>query len=200
MKDKLLIAITGGIGSGKSIVSSIIESQGYCVLKSDSIAKKIMLEDNEVKQEIIKYFGTQSYINNQLNTEYLSEKVFSSKENLEKINSIVHPKTIKKTLELAEKEFQKSKYVFVESALIYEAKIEKYFDYIILIYSDEQSRIRRVMERDKIPEDKIRQRMNFQIPDEKKKARADFVIENNHDLVELEKKVLFVLNLIKFLK
>jgi len=199
MNKKILIGITGGIGAGKSIVSSIIESEGYYVLKSDVTAKEIMQKDEEVKKNIIEYFGKESYINDKLNTEYLADKIFSSKENVEKINSIVHPKTIKKTLELAEKEFQKSNYVFVESALIYEAKIQDYFDYIILVYSDEQTRIKRIVERDKVNEEKIRRRMEFQIPDEKKKEWADFVIVNNNDKDELKKKVLFILSLIKSL-
>ncbi len=197
MKKKLLIGITGGIGAGKSIVSSILESMGYCVLKSDLVAKEIMQSNNEVKKKIIEAFGNEAYIDGKLNTKYLAEKVFSSKENVEKINSIVHPFTIKKNLEQAKKEFQKSDIVFIESPLIYEAKIEKYFDYVILIYSDEKSRIKRVMERDKVTEEKVRQRMQFQIPDEKKKDRADFIIENNSNIEELKNKLNFVLQLIK---
>jgi len=197
MEKKLLIGITGGIGSGKSIVSSILESMGYCVLKSDLTAKEIMQSNEEVKKKIIEAFGKEAYSDGKLNTKYLAEKVFSSKENVEKINSIVHPFTIKKNLEQAEKEFRKSDIVFIESPLIFEANIQKYFDYVILIYSDEQSRIKRVMERDKVTEEKVRQRMQFQIPDEKKKDWADFVIENNSDTEELKKRVNFVLQLIK---
>lgn len=199
MNKKLLIGITGGIGSGKSIVSSIIESRGFCVLKSDLIAKEIMQNDENVKKKIIEYFGTDAYLKNGLNTKFLAEKVFSSKENVEKINSIVHPPTIQKTKELAEIEFQKANIVFVESALIYEAKIEDMFDYIILIYSDEQTRIQRVMDRDKISEEQIRRRIQFQIPDEKKKQWADFVIENNNNIENLNKNVLFILKLITLL-
>jgi len=197
MEKKLLIGITGGIGSGKSIVSSILESMGYCVLKSDLTAKEIMQSNEEVKKKIIEAFGKEAYSDGKLNTKYLAEKVFSSKENVEKINSIVHPFTIKKNLEQAEKEFRKSDIVFIESPLIFEANIQKYFDYVILIYSDEQSRIKRVMERDKVTEKKVRQRMQFQIPDEKKKDWADFVIENNSNIEELKKRVNFVLQLIK---
>ncbi|MEG8989640.1 dephospho-CoA kinase [Ignavibacteria bacterium 4148-Me] len=197
MKKKLLIGITGGIGAGKSIVSSILESMGYCVLKSDLVAKEIMQNNNEVKKKIIETFGEEAYSNGKLNTKYLAEKVFSSKENVEKINSIVHPFTIKKNLEQAKKEFQKSDIVFIESPLIYEAKIQKYFDYVILIYSDEQSRIKRVMERDKVTEEKVRQRMQFQIPDEKKKDWVDFVIENNSNIEELKNRLNFVMQLIK---
>ncbi len=199
MRKKLLIGLTGGIGAGKSIVSSLLRSQGYLVIKSDLIAKEIMLNDPDVRNEIIKNFGTQAYSNNELNTTYLAEKIFSSKENVDKINSIVHPKTIKKILGLVNNEFQKSNIIFVESALIYEAKIEDYFDYVILVYSDKETRLKRVIEREKIPQEKILQRMKFQIPDEKKKSWADFVIDNNNEKEDLVQKVNFILNLLKSL-
>lgn len=197
MKKKLLIGITGGIGSGKSKVSSIIEQQGFIVLKSDLIAKDLMINDNSIREKIINSFGKEAYTNNQLNTKFLSEKVFSSKENVEKINSIVHPPTIQKILRLASEEFKKKNLVFVESALIYEAKIQNYFNYIILIYSDEKTRIERIIKRDNLSEDLVRQRMQYQISDEKKRELADFVIENNCDENELKNRVLFLINLIE---
>lgn len=197
MKKKLLIGITGGIGSGKSKVSSIIEQQGFIVLKSDLIAKDLMINDNSIREKIINSFGKEAYTNNQLNTKFLLEKVFSSKENVEKINSIVHPPTIQKILRLASEEFKKKNLVFVESALIYEAKIQNYFNYIILIYSDEKTRIERIIKRDNLSEDLVRQRMQYQISDEKKRELADFVIENNCDENELKNRVLFLINLIE---
>ncbi|MCX7797559.1 MAG: dephospho-CoA kinase [Melioribacter sp.] len=199
MKRKLLIAITGGIGSGKSTVSSIVENQGFIVLKADIIAKEIMINYKSVRQKIIDYFGKESYINGQLNTKFLAEKIFASKENVEKINSIVHPPTIQRVLNLAKEHFKKNDLVFVESALVYEAKIQNYFDYIILVYSDEKTRIERIMQRDNVDEEKIRQRMQYQIPDEKKRVLADFIVENNCDINELRNRILFLISLIKSL-
>ncbi|MEW6702408.1 MAG: dephospho-CoA kinase [Bacteroidota bacterium] len=202
MKQNLKIAITGGIGSGKSLVSNFVESCGYPVIKSDDIAKELMLKDESVKKNIIKAFGRESYNENGLNTKYLSQHVFCDPpeaERIEKINSIVHPPTIKKIEELSNKFFETHKIVFIESALVYEAKIQKMFDFVVLIYSEERIRIQRAMERNKVSEEVIRKRMVFQIPDYKKKERAHFVIENNSTISELEKRTQFILNLLQSL-
>ncbi|MHB8904661.1 MAG: dephospho-CoA kinase [Melioribacteraceae bacterium] len=197
MKKNLKIAITGGIGSGKSLVSAIIEKSGYQVIKSDEIAKELMLKDESVQKKIIKEFGPPSYNEKGLNTKYLSENIFKHPEKVEKINSIVHPPTIRKIDELASQLLLKNKIVFVESALIYEADIQDRFDFVILIYADEATRIDRVMKRETISQEDLRNRIGFQISDEEKRGAADFVIENNSALDELEKRTLFIINLLK---
>jgi dephospho-CoA kinase len=197
MKKNLKIAITGGIGSGKSLVTSIIEKSGYPVIKSDEIAKELMYKDESVKKRIIKEFGPPSYNEKGLNTKYLAENIFTHPEKIEKINSIVHPPTINKIEELASQLFLKNKLVFVESALIYEAEIQDRFDYVILIYADESTRIARVMQRDAITQDDLRNRIGFQISDEQKKEAADFVIDNNSTTIELENRTMFILNILK---
>lgn len=197
MKKNLKIAITGGIGSGKSLVTSIIEKSGYPVIKSDEIAKELMYKDELVKKRIIKEFGPPSYNEKGLNTKYLAENIFTHPEKVEKINSIVHPPTINKIEELASQLFLKNKIVFVESALIYEAEIQDRFDYVILIYADEATRIARVMQRDTITQDDLRNRIGFQISDEQKKEAADFVIDNNSTTSELESRTMFILNILK---
>lgn len=199
MKKNLKIAITGGIGSGKSLVSNFVKSRGYPVIKSDDIAKELMQKDESVKKKIIIEFGSESYNENGLNTKYLAEHVFCDRGKVEKINAIVHPSTIKKIEELSNLLFEKHKIVFVESALVYEAKIQKVFDFVVLIYSEEKIRIARAMERNKVSEEEIRKRMAFQIPDDKKKERAHFVIENNSTISELEKRTQFILNLLQSL-
>ena len=90
----LVIGITGGIGSGKSTVSNLYISQNCYVLKADDIAKKVMITDVEVRNKIIAQFGSDCYDGNTLNTKVLAQKVFSNPENINKINSIVHPPTI----------------------------------------------------------------------------------------------------------
>ena len=197
MKKNLKIAITGGIGSGKSLVTSFVEKLGYPVLKSDEVAKDLMQNDESIREKIIKEFGPPAYSEKVLNTKYLAENVFTYPEKVLKINSIVHPPTIRKIDELSNQLFTKHKIVFVESALIYEAEIQDLFDYVILIYSDEQSRIARVMQRERISHTNIEKRMAFQIPDNQKKERADFVIENNSTIAELETRTHFILNLLK---
>lgn len=197
MKKNLKIGITGGIGSGKSLVTSFVEKLGYPVIKSDEIAKDLMRNDESVKKKIIKEFGPLAFKNDVLNTKYLAEYIFMYPEKVLKINSIVHPPTIRKIDELSNKLFAKYDMVFVESALIYEAKIQNLFDYVILIYSDEQSRIARVMQREEMAQLEIEKRMDFQIPDDQKKELADFVIENNSTIVDLEVRTNFILTLLK---
>ncbi|MCX6170598.1 MAG: dephospho-CoA kinase [Ignavibacteriales bacterium] len=197
MSKKLKIAVTGGIGSGKSLVTTIIEKSGYPVIRSDEVAKELMRKDEAIKRKIIKEFGPPSYNEKGLNTKYLAENIFTHPQKVEKINSIVHPPTINKIEELTSQLFLKSKIVFVESALIYEANIQDWFDYVILIYADEATRIARVMKRETITQEDLRNRIGSQISDEQKKGAADFVIENNSTTAELEKRTLFILNILK---
>jgi dephospho-CoA kinase len=199
IKKITVIGITGGMGSGKSLVSDFIEEKGFKVLRSDIIAKELIITDENLKKKVIKTFGTEAVVNGKLNTKFLAENIFSSKKNVDKINAIVHPPTIKHIEELIKSEGDESKIIFVESALIYEAKIQKMFDYIILIYSNPGLRIERVIKREKVKETDVIKRMQFQIEDEKKKGKADFVIENNSTVETLKNNTYFVLSFISSL-
>lgn len=194
-KRKLKIAITGGIGSGKSVVANLFENHGYKVLSADRIAKKLLSTDSNLKQKIISEFGEESYSDGNLNKDYLASKVFSGKEATEKINSIVHPETIKIIEKECLDELENKKLVFVESALIFEAKREKLFDYILTVVADPEKRIEWVMQRDKIDKNKVLERLNNQIDDEKKISMSDFVLHNNSTLEELQIKSEFFLRI-----
>ena len=196
MSKKLKIGITGGIGSGKSIISDFIESEGFTVLRADPIAKDLMQNDESIKNRLIKTFGEQSYFNGKLNAKFLAENVFYDKAKLEKITSIIHPPTLKFLDNKSNEILKKKDLVFIESALVYEAKFTDMFDYVILVYADEKTRIDRTLQRDKIPAEQIKRRMQFQLPDENKKDNADFVIENNSTIEELKLRTKFVLNLL----
>lgn len=182
------IGITGGIGSGKSHVSKIIEEAGYRVLNADDIAKQIMVEDESVRELILSTFGMDSYLDEELNRSYIASKAFSSTENLLKLNSIVHPPMVYEINELMNAELEKSKMVFVEAALIFEAEVDEILDHVLLVTSDEEVRITRIVERDNLTEAEIRGRMKFQIPENEKENLADFTIKNNSTLADLEMK------------
>jgi len=109
--------------------------------------------------------------------EYLAEKVFSNNENVKIINSIVHPVVIKTINEMFENEFKDEYIIFVEAALIYESKIEKYFDYVVVVYSDLENRINRIKQRDNSNEDEITRRMENQLSDEEKKEVVGLIKE-----------------------
>lgn len=193
------VAITGGIGSGKTLVTEIIKELGFDVILADSIGKEILVNDEIVKNKVKKEFGNETYKNDQLDTQYLAEKVFISKENVHKINSFVHPPTIAKIHELTEESLKTKNIVFVESALIYEAYMEDLFDYVILITCDEDLRIKRVIERDGISEEDVLARIENQIPEKEKISHADFIIKNIGTIDELKNKVQFFLTILKSL-
>ncbi len=195
MSKKLKIAITGGIGSGKSTVAEVFESRGNLVIRADQISKDILSTSPKVREEVTRFFGHNSFENGKPNKQYLAQKVFGNKQNLQKLNSILHPPTIEQIKKIMEDELQTSSLVFVEAALIYEAEMEDMFDHVLVVYSPDEQRIKRIMERDGSSEEEIRRRMNNQIPQEKKKKLADFVINNDKSLVELKIKSEFFLKI-----
>jgi dephospho-CoA kinase len=197
MGKKLKIAITGGIGSGKSALAEYITSKDFKVINADKIAKEILIEDAKVKEKIIKAFGEESYTAQGVNAKYLSDTVFSSPAKVDKINSIVHPAVIKKVEQLNAEYLKTESIVFTEAALIYEAEMQDLFNFIVLVKSDEETRIKRIIERDKKDREEILQRMQNQYSDEEKAGAADFVIENNSTLEDLHKKGDFLLVLFK---
>ena len=196
MKHKRLkIGITGGIGTGKSLVSKLYRNKGYQVIEADKVAKEILGNDNNIKKQIINEFGTASYIDGKPNTKYLADKVFSDPVKVERINSILHPPTLRKIEALMSMELTKNNIVFVEAALIFEAHMEYMFDYILLLVSEDLLKIERIKQRSKISEKEILLRMKNQLPDIIKKSKSDFIIENNSTIDELTKKSEFFLHL-----
>ncbi|HEY4877374.1 MAG TPA: dephospho-CoA kinase [Puia sp.] len=173
----LRIGLTGGIGSGKSTVAKIFEVLAIPVYYADDAAKNIMNEDEELKQEIIKHFGAQSYINNKLDRKYISEKVFNSKENLSLLNSLVHPATIRDAQNWMKD--QTTAYAIKEAALIFESGSENFLDYVIGVSSPENLRIERTMKRDNISEEEVRNRIKNQMSEEKKMSLCNFLVTND---------------------
>ncbi|MDT3697032.1 MAG: dephospho-CoA kinase [Ignavibacterium sp.] len=181
------IAITGNIGSGKSLFSSFAEKKGFIVLKADDISKEILSKDSEVRNEIIKAFGKQSFINNKPDIKYLAQKVFSDPVSLNKIESILHPRVIKSINDTIKSLEKDNKTVFVESALIYEADMERMFDYVVLIISDRNIRLQRKLKSGITEEDFVK-RESSQIAEDEKRKRADFIFANDGSIDDLHSK------------
>lgn len=197
MPKKLKIAVTGGIGSGKSAVCEIFHSNGFPILYADNISKEILSTSKTVKEKIITEFGKESFVDDKPNSKYLSKKVFSDENKVKKINSILHPPVIEKIGNLMGEELKQNQMVFVEAALIYEAEMENLFDYIIVVFAPDEIRIKRTMESKSLKREEVIERMSKQFPQEKKKKLADFVIENDKTKEELNKKTNFILMLLK---
>jgi len=196
---KLIIGITGGIGSGKSTVVQYYKDNGLHVLDADQIAKQIMAENENVLSRIKQTFGKQSFVDGKLNTKYLADKVFGNSDNLNKLNRIVHPPTISQIKKQANSLLIKSTIVFVEAAILFEANWQDNFDYVILVTSDENIRIKRIIDRNGFSEEKIKSIIEHQMDDKDRKGKADFTIENNGSIEELKTKANFILSLINSL-
>jgi dephospho-CoA kinase len=194
---KLKIAITGGIGSGKSAFSKFIQDENYPVINVDDVSKEILVTDKNVKLKVENEFGKESFINGKINKKFLAEKIFSNPQNVIKINSIVHPRVIEKVNILISDKLKILDIVFTEAALIYEAEMDKYFDYVVLITAKDKLRIKRKIEFDNFTEEQFLKRDENQIPDMEKKKRADFVFENNGSLDELKMKAELLLKILK---
>lgn len=198
-----IIAITGGFGSGKSTVADYYEKQGYPVINTDLLAKDIMANDTNVQKELVKVFGDK-ILNTTGNINYhkLADLVFDnsaiSKDNLAKLNQIVHPPTIQAMINRIEELINiGTEIIFVESALIYESALDEGFDYIIVVDAKEDIRIKRIMAKTKLTEQEIRNRMREQISTQVKANLADFVIENNGSIEKTLDNAAFILDLIK---
>lgn len=185
---KIRVAITGGIGSGKSTFANYLSSKGYVVINADDISKDIISFDEKVKKNIIKEFGSNSYKDERLNKNYIASQVFSNPAKLHKLNSILHPQVLQKIDTLIKTKYKNENIVFIEAALIYEADIESMFNYVILITADFNIRLKRIISSGKFTKDDFIKRDNNQIPQEEKEKRADFIFSNNGSKNELIKK------------
>ncbi len=185
------VAITGGIGTGKTTILSMFADKGIPVFNSDEIAREIMNTNPLLKNEIIIAFGDKAYDKNKLNKKYLSNVVFNNETLLKKINSIVHPYVADEFNSWIKK--QDSKYIIYESAIIFENQGEGFFDKIICVIAPEDDIISRVMKRNNFSKDKIKSIINKQLPNEAKIQKSDYVIENV-DISKLSDRVLEIHN------
>jgi dephospho-CoA kinase len=175
----LRIGLTGGIGSGKSVVAKLFETLGIPVYYADDAAKKLMNTNAVLKTAIIRNFGEKSYVNDQLDKKYLATIVFNDKEKLDILNSLTHPATIRDAEEWMKQ--QTTPYIIKEAALIFESGANKKLDHVIGVYAPLPLRIKRVMARDNSTEEEIMKRISRQMNEEEKMNRCDFVIINNEE-------------------
>jgi len=180
----LKIGITGGIGSGKSIVARIFQTLGIPVLDADAFAKQLMAENDKVRLDLIEAFGAEVFDAGQLNRAFLSQLVFNDPVHLNRLNGIVHPAV--KQYGTAWMEQQHAPYVLKEAALFFESGSYTDMDYMIGVFSPLEQRIERAMKRDGATRDAILKRIDKQMNEDEKMSRCDFVIYNDgsHSLIE----------------
>lgn len=195
----LAVGVTGGIGSGKTTVSAIFTTFGVQVVSADEMAKHLLNSDKIVRRRIMNEFGTHVYAeNDRLDHKRLARIVFQDSSALLKLNRIVHPFLLRSMREVitAFKHRADREILLIDAALIFEAEADGMFDYIILVEAEEDERIRRVVTRDNCSASDVHDRMNTQLSDEKKNARADFVIRNMDNPKKLKEKCQFLFTLL----
>jgi dephospho-CoA kinase len=173
----LRIALTGGIGSGKTTVAQIFEVLSVPVYYADRAAKFLMNTDELLKKQIIAAFGPDVYKDGKLDRSLLGKLVFSDADELARLNALVHPVTLRDAE--AWMQNQNSPYAIKEAAIIFEAGIEKFFDYIIGVSAPEHLRLERVMNRDQTSAENVLRRMAQQMDENEKISRCDFVVVND---------------------
>lgn len=179
MKSKK-IGITGGIGAGKSLVSKVFKILGVPVYNADYRAKQLMIIDDELIKDIKERFGEEAYLpGGKIDRDYLATNVFNDKEQLNALNSLVHP--------AVQRDFEKwcemknTPYILKEAALIFEAGSYRHLDKTICVTASKETRIRRILDRDEFrKQDEIYKIMENQWKEEDKTKLADFVIVNDN--------------------
>ena len=189
-----IIGLTGGIGSGKTAVANYMQALGIPVYISDVEAKKVM-EFPEIIQQISTAFGEEVLDNAVLNRDKLASIVFASPEKLKLLNGIVHP-AVKKHFDSWLENHKKFPIVVKEAAILFESGSYKDCDKIITVTAPLETRIDRVLRRDKTTKEKILQRINNQLSDEERIARSHYVI-SNLDFTETKKQVDEIVILLK---
>ena len=187
----ILVGLTGGIGSGKSTVINYFKELGITCYQADDEAKKLMNSDKGLIKKIKNSFGDSIYINSKLDRKKLSAIVFTDKQKLELLNSIVHP-YVTRHFENYCKGLEDI-YIIKEVAIIFEIGTQYKFDKIILVRAPKEDRVKRIINRDKCNRQDAINRINNQIADDDKIDQCDFIIDNIN-LEEISNKVFKIHN------
>jgi dephospho-CoA kinase len=195
----MIIGITGGIGSGKSVIAKQLRQMGHAVYDTDSEAKRLIVEDATVREQMTALFGEEVYQDGVYQTSFVAQQVFADKSLLAKLNAIVHPAVkadiISKLRSLEVQEFRSlgvlsepsapsepmnsdSGLFFIECAILFQAGFDVLCNKVVAVTAPEDIRLERVIARDHSDIDKVRARMRAQEA-EKDLQRADIVINNN---------------------
>ena len=185
----LRVGITGGMGSGKTTVAAVFATLGIPVYSADDAAKRLMNEDETLKAQLKEKFGENTYTNGLLNRAHLAAKVFTNKDKLALLNSIVHPATIADGEQWMRQ--QTAPYAIKEAAILFESGSQRYLDYVIGVSAPVTLRIYRSMKRDHLSKEEVNDRLNRQMDEAIKMKLCDAVIVNDeqHALIPQVMKV-----------
>lgn len=167
----LKIAITGGIGSGKSYVCDRLKAQGIDIYDCDAAAKRLMRSSATLKRRLRETVGDDVYVNGRLNKARMAQYLLDSEDNARRIDGIVHPAVAR--------DFIRSGFSWMECAILFESGFDRLVDFIVCVDAPDDVRMRRVMQRDNITAEKTAEWMSRQWPPEEVRRRSHFVIVND---------------------
>ncbi|NBO79394.1 MAG: dephospho-CoA kinase [Actinobacteria bacterium] len=194
------VGLTGGIGAGKSTVADMFSKLGAVVIRSDELARQVIEPNTPGFQKVLSRFGNQILQENgSIDRQKLAQIVFNDQNSLKDLEEIIHPLVRNKTNELIESQTQETivvnevsqtqeTIVVNEVPLLLEKKMEKMFDFLVVVISSEKNRINRLQKRG-ISEPEAKKRMSLQVSDEARKSSADFLITNDGNIEQLEADV-----------
>ncbi len=188
----LRIGLTGGIGTGKSAASKILEKLGAYIFDADKEAKRILLSNETIKSELISEFGSDIMTGDgNVDNNKLARVAFQDQDHQLKLNTIVHPYVFKEIDKNFDRELDNGKHdIFVvDAALVYESGADTHMDYVIVITALIKTRMERALARETLSREEILKRVDLQWPEEEKVALADFVIHNDGPEKELIKNI-----------
>jgi len=190
----LIVGLTGGIVGGKSTVASMFKYLGAKIIDADKLGHSVILPNKPAWKKIVKIFGKDILQNDlTIDREKLGKIVFANQTLLKKLNEITHPeitKIIKEEIDSAKnKTHNQEKVLIIDAALIYEAKIDRFMDKIIVVYIDKDEQIKRLIKRNNLYKDEALKRVRSQIPMEEKAKMADYVIDNSSSLDKTREQV-----------
>ena len=190
----LIVGLTGGIVGGKSTVASMFKDLGAKIVDADKLGHSVILPNKPAWKKIIKIFGKDILQNDlTIDRKKLGKIVFTNQTLLKKLNEITHPeitKMIKKEIDSAKNNtHNQEKVLIIDAALIYEAKMDRFMDKIIVVYIDKDEQIKRLIKRNNLSKDEALQRVRSQIPMEEKAKIADYVIDNSSSLDKTKEQV-----------
>lgn len=174
------IGVTGGIGSGKSIVSTLLQLHGIPVYNADEETKELNNTSPNIKEQLTKHFGKDLYLNGELNKKKFANIIFNDPEKLKLANSIIHPEVLKHFKEWCSQNSNHS-IVALEAAILFESDFHIYLDKVITVYSPHSIRIERVSQRDKVSAEMVENRMQHQMPETDKIRMSEYVIVNDYE-------------------
>lgn len=186
----MIIGLTGGIGSGKTTVANFFKDLGAKIFIADVEAKKLMNENGDLKNEIIQLFGTEAYVNGELNRMYIASIVFDDAAKLKELNALVHPRV--RTQFLKFKKDNSTNLIIYEAAILFESGSNELCDYIITVSANLEEKIERVLKRDSTTREEVINRIKNQLDDAVKITNSHFVVLNNE--INYTKQQVFSIN------